>query len=76
MQNNTDYNDLIKDILDFLTGNAENACNKGVCRNKIIIDPESVLVKALNRIILLLMNWTGLPRPGFLCLSGFRENPL
>lgn len=39
MQNNTVYDDLIKDILDFLTGNAENACNKGVGRNRIIIDP-------------------------------------
>ena len=39
MQKNTVYNAMIKDILDFLMRSIDDVVNKGVERDKIIIDP-------------------------------------
>jgi len=72
MQNNTDYNDLIKDILDFLTSSAENACNQGVPRGNIIIDPGIGFGKSLEQnyiIIKELKRFTGTGYPVLVGLS-------
>lgn len=76
MQNNTDYNDLIKDILDFLTGNAENACNKGVCRNKIIIDPGIGFGKSLEQNYIIINELDRFTQTGFPVLVGLSRKSL
>ncbi|HPF06046.1 MAG TPA: dihydropteroate synthase [Spirochaetota bacterium] len=76
MQNNTDYDDLIKDILDFLTGNAENACNKGVGRDKIIIDPGIGFGKSLEQNYIIINELSRLTETGFPVLVGLSRKSL
>ncbi len=76
MQNNTDYDDLIKDILDFLTGNAEYACNKGVGRNKIIIDPGIGFGKSLEQNYIIINKLARFTQTGFPVLVGLSRKSL
>jgi dihydropteroate synthase len=76
MQNNTDYDDLIKDILDFLTGNAEYACNKGVGRNKIIIDPGIGFGKSLEQNYIIINKLARFTQTGFPLLVGLSRKSL
>lgn len=76
MQNNTDYNDLIKDILDFLTGKAENACNKGVGRDKIIIDPGIGFGKNLEQNYIIINELARFTKTGFPVLVGLSRKSL
>lgn len=76
MQNNTVYADLIKDILDFLTGSAENACNKGVSRNSIIIDPGIGFGKSLEQNYIIINELGRFRETGFPVLVGLSRKSL
>lgn len=76
MQNNTDYGDIIKDILDFLTANAENACNKGVSRSNIIIDPGIGFGKSLEQNYILINELGRFSGTGYPVLVGLSRKSL
>jgi dihydropteroate synthase len=76
MQNNTDYDDLIKDILDFLMTNAENACNKGVSRGNIIIDPVIGFGKSLEQNYIIINELARFIQTGFPVLVGLSRKSL
>ncbi len=48
MQNKIDYNSLIEDIVDYIKNSIKVAVNKGIDRNKIIIDPGIGFGKTVN----------------------------
>ncbi len=76
MQNNTEYDDLIKDILDFLVTNAENACDKGVSRSKIIIDPGIGFGKSLEQNYIIINELERFSDTGFPVLVGLSRKSL
>lgn len=76
MQNNTVYEDLIKDILDFLTANAENACNRGVRRSNIIIDPGIGFGKSLEQNYIIINELQRFSQTGFPVLVGLSRKSL
>ncbi|HPJ34663.1 MAG TPA: dihydropteroate synthase [Spirochaetota bacterium] len=76
MQNNTVYDDLIKDILDFLTGNAENACNKGVTRGSIIIDPGIGFGKSFEQNYIIINELRRFSETGYPVLVGLSRKSL
>lgn len=76
MQNNTEYDDLIKDILDFLISNAENACNKGVSRSKIIIDPGIGFGKSLEQNYIIINELGRFTDKGYPVLVGLSRKSL
>ncbi len=76
MQNNTVYEDLIKDILDFLTGSADNAYNKGVSRSNIIIDPGIGFGKSLEQNYFIINELERFTRTGYPVLVGLSRKSL
>jgi len=76
MQNNTDYDDLIKDILDFLTANAENAYKKGVSKDRIIIDPGIGFGKSLEQNYIIINKLQRFVKTGYPVLVGLSRKSL
>ena len=76
MQNSPIYNDLIKDILDFLDTNIKNALNKGVSKGKIIIDPGIGFGKTLEQNYIIINELKRFAESGFPVLVGLSRKSL
>lgn len=76
MQQDVEYNDVIKDILDFLNISANNAINRGVSRNRIIIDPGIGFGKSLEQNYIILNNIKKFKETGFPVLIGLSRKSL
>ncbi len=76
MQKNIVYNDIIKDILDFLNVSINNALNCGVSGDKIIIDPGIGFGKSIEHNYTILNNIEKLRETGYPVLVGLSRKSL
>ncbi|PKL17394.1 MAG: dihydropteroate synthase [Spirochaetae bacterium HGW-Spirochaetae-5] len=76
MQKNTGYNDIIKDILDFLNISINNALESGVFKDKIIIDPGIGFGKSLEQNYIILNNIRRFIKTGYPVLIGLSRKSL
>ena len=76
MQKNTGYNDIIKDILDFLNISINNALESGVHKDKIIIDPGIGFGKSLEQNYIILNNIGRFIKTGYPVLIGLSRKSL
>jgi dihydropteroate synthase len=76
MQKNTGYNDIIKDILDFLNISINNALENGVSGDKIIIDPGIGFGKSLEQNYVVLNNIARFRDAGYPVLIGLSRKSL
>jgi dihydropteroate synthase len=76
MQKNTGYNDIIKDILDFLNISINNALDMGVSSERIIIDPGIGFGKSLEQNYIILNNISRFRETGFPVLVGLSRKSL
>lgn len=76
MQKNTEYDDIIKDILDFLNTSINNAINGSVSRDRIIIDPGIGFGKSLEQNYIILNNINRFKETGFPVLIGLSRKSL
>lgn len=76
MQKNTGYNDIIKDILDFLNISINNALESGVPKDKIIIDPGIGFGKSLEQNYIILNNIGRFIKTGYPVLIGLSRKSL
>jgi dihydropteroate synthase len=76
MQKNTGYNDIIKDILDFLNISINNALVNGVSREMIIIDPGIGFGKSIGQNYIILNNIMRFRETGFPVLIGLSRKSL
>jgi len=76
MQKNTDYSDIIKDILDFLNTSINNAIKEGVPRDKIVIDPGIGFGKSLEQNYVILNNINRFKETGYPVLIGLSRKSL
>lgn len=76
MQKNTGYNDIIKDILDFLNISINNALDMGVSSERIIIDPGIGFGKSLEQNYIILNNINRFRETGFPVLIGLSRKSL
>ena len=76
MQNNTEYGDLIQEILDFLTSTAENALNSGVKRDGVIIDPGIGFGKSLEQNYIIIRELRRFTSAGYPVLVGLSHKSL
>lgn len=70
MQQNPTYQDVVKEVADFLNRQAEKAVGAGLKREEIIIDPGIGFGKTLEHNLLLLKNLSSLSALGFPVLVG------
>jgi len=76
MQKNTGYNDIIKDILDFLNVSINNVLEAGVSRERIIIDPGIGFGKSLEQNYIILNNIMKFRESGYPVLIGLSRKSL
>ncbi|HNX24606.1 MAG TPA: dihydropteroate synthase [Spirochaetota bacterium] len=76
MQKNTGYNDIIKDILDFLNIAINNALDQGVSREKIILDPGIGFGKSQEQNYIILNNIMKIRETGYPVLIGLSRKSL
>ncbi len=76
MQKNTGYNDIIKDILDFLNISLNNALENGVSKDKIILDPGIGFGKSLEQNYIILNNIARFKESGYPVLIGLSRKSL
>lgn len=76
MQKNTGYNDIIKDILDFLNISINNALDMGVSGERIIIDPGIGFGKSLEQNYIILNNINSFRKTGYPVLIGLSRKSL
>ena len=76
MQKNTIYNDLIQDILDFLTESATIAISEGVDKSRIIIDPGIGFGKSIEQNYGIINNIERFTETGFPVLIGLSRKSL
>ncbi len=76
MQKNTGYNDIIKDILDFLDVSIKNALNGGVSPDKIIVDPGIGFGKSLEQNYVILNSIGRFRDTGYPVLIGLSRKSL
>ena len=76
MQKNTDYKDLIQDILDFLAESASIAMSEGVEKSRIIIDPGIGFGKSLEQNYEIINNIIRFTDTGFPVLIGLSRKSL
>lgn len=76
MQKNTDYKDLIQDILDFLAESASIAMSEGVEKSRIIIDPGIGFGKSLEQNYEIINNIKRFTDTGFPVLIGLSRKSL
>jgi len=76
MQKNTGYNDIIKDILDFLNISINNALESGVSKDKIILDPGIGFGKSLEQNYIILNNIARFREAGYPVLIGLSRKSL
>jgi dihydropteroate synthase len=76
MQKNTGYSDIIKDILDFLNISINNALERGVLKDKILIDPGIGFGKSLEQNYIILNNIGQFTETGYPVLIGLSRKSL
>jgi dihydropteroate synthase len=76
MQKNTEYDNLIQDILDFLNESATIAMNKGVDKSRIIIDPGIGFGKSMEQNYGIIDNIERFAETGFPVLVGLSRKSL
>ncbi len=76
MQKNTGYNDIIKDILDFLNISVKNALDSGISGDKIIIDPGIGFGKSVEQNYIILNNIAKFRESGYPVLIGVSRKSL
>ena len=76
MQKNTLYNDIIKDILDFLNISINNALQNGVLPDKIIIDPGIGFGKSIEQNYTIINNICKFRETGYPVLVGLSRKSL
>jgi dihydropteroate synthase len=76
MQKNTEYDNLIQDILDFLNESATIAMNKGVDKSRIIIDPGIGFGKTMEQNYGIIDNIEKFAETGFPVLIGLSRKSL
>ncbi len=76
MQKNTGYNDIIKDILDFLIISIDNALRHGVSGEKIVIDPGIGFGKSIEQNYIILNNILKFKESGYPVLIGLSRKSL
>ncbi len=76
MQKNTEYNNIIKDILDFLNRSINIALKSGVSGEKIVIDPGIGFGKSLEQNYVILNNIKEFSGTGYPVLIGLSRKSL
>jgi len=76
MQKNTGYDDIIKDILDFLNISLKNALAQGVSPDMLIIDPGIGFGKSLEQNYIILNNISKFVETGYPVLIGLSRKSL
>ncbi len=76
MQNNPHYDDIVKDVRDFLIGRVQLAIQAGVLKDKIVIDPGFGFGKTLEHNLALLRRLPDLVALGFPVLVGLSRKSM